>query len=356
MENTQQRKQQDARRANIARALVHTPAEAATAWTQWADKIKSAPGSTWGVPSIDRAVIPERPGEMICILGRPGDGKSSLLAYRARREARLIAENAERRKTDVVVYVTWESSVEELVTFMVADTSISASDIAWGRADMNRVKAKSMEMAGLPVWFIGNGIGRAAEATDHRNTPRMTPDVVFDAIEAMKSEWGVKISLMCFDYMQLIPIEGRFSSRVDAVTEVPIRIKELALRVGCPALVAVQARREVDDRDVKMADMRDAQWASSIEQTADKAFSIWRPWRSEATSAGPNDVVAGPDGVKTIRGRFIEVWGKSFQVSETLLFMRMLKQRGDRGQEQFVMHFHPAYLRLAEMEVRNAVQ
>jgi replicative DNA helicase len=345
-----------AQRANIARTLIHTPAEAATAWTQWAEKIKSSPGSTWGIPAIDRAVIPERPGEMVCILGRPGDGKSSLLAYRARREARLISENAERRKTDVVVYVTWESSVEELVTFMVADSGVSASDIAWGRADLNKVKEKSVAMAGLPVWFIGNGISRAAEATDHRSIPRMTPDVVFEAIEAMKSEWGVKVSLMCFDYMQLIPVEGRFSSRVEAVTEVPIRIKELALRVGCPALVAVQARREVDDRDVKISEMRDAQWASSIEQTADKAFAIWRPWRSEATSAGPDDIAVSADGVKTIRGRFIEVWGKAFQVSETLLFMRMLKQRGDRGQEQFALHFHPAYLKLAEMEVRNATQ
>lgn len=338
---------------NAARELIHTPAEAATSWVNWAQRIKDQPGSTWGIPSIDKAVIPERPGELVCILGRPGDGKSSLLAYRARREAHAIAADKERRQKDVVVYVTWESSVEELVTFMIAGKEISASDIAWGRADLNAVREKSLSMAGLPIWFIGHGISRARSATDNRKTPRMTPDVVFEAIEAMKSEWDVNVSLMCFDYMQLIPLQGSYKSRVESVTEVPIRIKELALRVGCPALAAVQARREVDDRGIKIAEMRDAQWASSIEQTADKAFGIWRPWRTESRMIDPDKIETTPNGIKSIRGGFVEVWGKMHKISETLLFMQMLKQRGDRGQDQFVLHFHPAYLRLADMEIQN---
>ena len=339
---------------SAARGLIHTPSEAASAWVQWAEHNKTQPGSTWGIPAIDKVVIPQRPGELVCIIGRPGDGKSSLLAYRARREAKLIADD-ETRKNDVVVYVTWESSVEELVTFMVAGDGMSVSDIAWGRADMDIVKRRSMQMSGMPLWFIGDGLSRSIVSGDGRRIPRMTPDVVFSAIEAMKDDWGVNISLMCFDYLQLVPIEGGYHSRVETVTEIPIRIKELAKRVGCQAFAAVQARREVDDRDVKIAGARDAQWASSIEQTVDKGFSIWRPWRTEARMIDdPSKIATAPNGVRSIRGGFVNVWGRPFQISETLLLMEMWKQRGDTGQAQFALHFHPAYLKLAEMEVHNA--
>lgn len=335
-----------------ARELIHTPAEAAESWVRWAQQRKDAPGSSWGIPRIDRVVVPERPGELICIMGRPGDGKSSLLAYRARREAQLIRENP-RREKDVVVYVTWENSVEELVTMLAASRDTSASDIAWGRADMDAVKRQSVKMAGSPIWFIGHGIGRAHVSEDHRKTPRMTPDVVFDAIEAMKASWGVNVSLMLFDYLQLIPIAGR-SRRVEVVTEVPVRIKELAMRVGCPAIAAVQARREVDDYDIKLPRRRDAQWASAITQTADKLFGLWRPWNTESDRASQDKIYTMPNGARAIRGAYVDVWGQQYQISETLLLMQMLKQRGDSSRANFSLHFHPAYLKLAELEVQRA--
>ena len=336
-----------------ARQLVHTPAEAAEAWVRWAEMRKTSPGSTWGIPAIDQHVIPERPGELVCIIGRPGDGKSSLLAYRARREARLIRENPQR-KDDVVVYVTWENSIEELVTMLAASPTTNASDIAWGRADLDAVRKTSVTMAGSPVWFIGHGIGRARGNADHRTMPRMTPDVVFDAIESMKAEWGVNVSLMLFDYLQLIPLDGRYKSRVEVVSEVPIRIKELAMRIGCPAIAAVQARREVDDYDIKLPQRRDAQWASAIEQTVDKAFGIWRPWNTESGKADPKNVYVMPNGARAIRGAYVDVWEQQFQITETLLLMQMLKQRGDSGRANFSLHFHPAYLKLAQLEAQRA--
>ena len=99
--------------------------------------------------------------------------------------------------------------------------------------------------------------------------------------------------------------------------------------------MGVQARRDVDDREEKLPELRDAQWASSIEQTSDKVFSLWRPASTEGL------------------GTFVEVGEKICVVTENLLLMRMLKQRGDRGRYTWAMYFDPAYLKLAELELEQ---
>jgi len=307
------------------RALVHTPADLASEHLHWAERIQAEDGIKFGIPDIDKKVIPMRPGEEIAIIARPGHGKTSILAYLARNTARALPPAGPQ----VVVYVTWEQSAEELEAFFQADGKFSITDIAWGRVDLDEVKRRSVKRAGLPIWVIGHGIGRAGQ-----KMPRMTPDVVLGAIESMREDYGVTPALMLFDYMQLVPVEHA-RDRIQQVTEVPIRIKELALRIGAPAVVGVQARREVDDRDIKIPELRDAQWASSIEQTCDKVFALWRPYQTE------------------IAGSRVQVGNDFFIVNESLMIFRMLKQRGDAGRYTWGMHFDPAFLRLGTLEKRT---
>ena len=309
-----------------ARGLVHTPAELMTGFVAWAERAKHHPGVQFGLPVVDQAMIPMRPGELVSILGRPGDGKTSILAYLARQEARRIQERGTGDR-EVVVYTTWEQSAEELTAFFLTNNRYSISDVAWGRADLDDVRRDAVKGASLPIWVIGHGIGRAGQ-----KVPRMTPDVVLEAIESMEADFGVKPTLMLFDYLQLIPVPHA-KERLAQVTEAPIRIKELALRTGVPAVAGVQAARRVDDRVIKLAEMNDAQWASAIEQTSDKVFSLWRPARSE-------------DAGEWIEGES----GKRYEVTDTLFFLRMLKQRGDRGRFTWTLHFDPSLLKLAELE------
>jgi replicative DNA helicase len=307
------------------RQFVHTPAEMMTEYVQWAESIKADPGIPFGIPCIDEKVIPMRPGNLVCFLGRPGHGKSSILVYLARAEGqRILARGAQN--DEVVVYVTWEQSSEELTAMLMADPSISYSDIAWGRADLDAVKRKAIKGVTMPVWVIGYGLSR-----DGLQMPRMTPDLVLGAIESMKADFGVKVRMMLFDYLQLIPIEGTYD-RMQQVTQMPFRLKELAQRVQAPAIAAVQARRDVDDRAYPMPQMQDGQWSSAIEQTADKTFGLWRP-------------------VKSLdRDEQVEVKGKTFDVRDELLIIEMHKQRGDQGDWTWGMYFDPALMRLAELE------
>lgn len=311
------------------RLLVHTPAELATAYVQLAEAIKADPGIPFGIGDIDKTVIPMRPGNLIVFTARPGHGKTSVMAYLAKKEADRIRKRGTEDR-ECVVYITWEQAAEELEAFFQSGKQYSVSDFAWGRVDLDTIKRQAVKRAGIPIWVIGHGIGRAGEGA-----PRMFPDIIMDAIESMKEDFGVKPTLLCFDYMQLIPIREA-DRRVEQVTEAPIRVKEVAERVGAVAIVGAQARQEVDERNEKIPGPQDAQWASAIHQTADKHFALMRPILYYELD------------------QLIRIEGQApLKITENLFIMRMLKQRFAEGRHTWLLHFDPAYLVLEELELQR---
>lgn len=314
---------------NDFRQLVHTPAELGAYYVNWVERIQKYPGIPLGIPCLDAKVIPLRPGDLMGIIARPGHGKSSLMAYLAMQEARRIQERGAVGK-EAVVYVTWESSAEELENFWMAQGAYSATDVAWGRVPLDTVKRHAVKRASLPIWTIGHAIAKAGQPM-----PAMTLEAVLAAIQTMEADFGVKPTLLLFDYIQLIPIP-KIADRQKRVTEVPPLVKALAQRVGAPAVCGVQASREVDDLKHKIPEMGHAQWASSIEQAADKLFSLWRPYRTEGPGGEP-----------------IAVNGRSYLITPELTIIRMLKQRGDDGRHTWATFFQPQYLKLAEIEAHR---
>lgn len=311
-------------------ALVHSPIDLRDELLAFAEEAKY-PGIPFGVPVIDRHVIPIRPGNFVALIGRPGSAKSSVCAYLARQEAKRIVERGKQLE-EAVVYVTWESSAEELEAFFQADDKVSVSDIAWGRADLEYMREKAQSRANLPIWVIGHGIGRAG-----KKAPRMTIEAVLGGIRTMEDEYHVKPRLLIFDYVQLMPVPSA-KERVEQVSEAAILIKELAGQLAVPAIAAVQARQEVDRSASKIPGMDDGQWSSSITQTADKAFALMRP------------IVAFP-GAKRIKLDWLD--GKEVEITDTLLILRLLKQRMEKAGLTWALHFDPRYLVLAEKELRQ---
>ena len=310
--------------------LLNTPAELARQYAQWYKHILENPGVLWGIPAVDKHVIPMRPGDLVGIVARPGHGKSSLMAYLARTEARGIMERRKENpdNNEIVVYVTWESSAEEIETFFMSDGEFSASDVAWGRVPYDVIMRKLTKRAEFPLWTIGHSIQRAGQPM-----PRMTLNAVLNCIEYVGRDWKVKPTLLLFDYLQLIPIHGA-RNRVEQVLEAPPKIKELAQRVGAPAVCGVQAARAVDERKVKIPQPHDCQWGSSIEQGSDKLFGLWRPWKTEPPGQEPIEVAPG----------------QFAPITEDLLIMQMNKQRGDNGRFTWGLHFAPQYLKLTALE------
>jgi replicative DNA helicase len=312
--------------------LIHSPLDLGREHLAWAQDIKDNPGIPFGVQAIDRVVIPIRPGNFVCLLARPGHGKTSILAYLARRHAQDIIGRGMESK-EAIVYITLEQMAEELEAMFQANKRYSSTDIAWGRAPMEEIRRNSIKRAKLPIWVIGHGIQRASQ-----RLPRLTPDTMFRAVMEMEREYGVKPVLLLFDYLQMIPSDGMYRDRFQRVAELPFKIKELCGRLAIPGITAVQASREVDRRNPPIPEMEDCQLASSIEQTADKILSFWRPIRTF------------PNGGEL---RLDDLPGRKFVISERLFIIRLVKQRGDKGRYTWVMSFEPENLRLAEMEHEN---
>lgn len=235
------------------RNLVHTPADAAQERVLYAERAQTWPGVTWGIPRLDRRLIPMHPGDMVVLCGRPGHAKSSVLAYLARTDALRIRDGGIDEQC--VVYVSWEQVTEEIDgLFHLEGDTFTATDVVRGNVDMEQVRRGAIARARLPVWLIGES------AVRDDPTPTMDVDAVARAVTLIKDEWGKEVTLLCADYLQLIPVK-RGMDMVAEVTYAAGLLKRLAKALRCPVVVAVQARREVDDRRVKIPELRDGQWA-----------------------------------------------------------------------------------------------
>lgn len=314
------------------RDLIFSPARALTEFITYAEQLQEAPKVMWGVPAIDNRVIPFHPGDLISIIGRPGSAKTSLLIHLARREAERIHKAKEEGAC--VIYVTWEQSVPELEAMLEADEEIPLDDIAWGRADLDRLITKGQHRASLPVWIIGLGLGSAGLGRQE-----MTPDIVFRAVEMLADgsihgeDVKLRPTLMCFDYVQLIPPDKGARQKWERVYEAVNACKRLAIRVGCPVVIAAQAGREVDKFPDRMPRLDSGQMSSAIEQASDKIFGVSRP-------------VTFPEKPEVVTGSNERIYG----VTENLLVMRLLKQRMGDPTGRFYLYFNPATFVLAEAQ------
>ena len=312
------------------RSLIHTPADLAVEFIDYAEMLRTSPGVQWGVPSMDRVIIPMHPGDVVGIIARPGHGKSTLSAYLARHTAKKLSEN--KRDDRAVVYVTFEQSVEEIEAMFQVDeaSGLSVTDIAWGKADIEDLRRRSVKRLSLPVAMIGKSQSR------RKRTPRMTVENVYNALRTFEDDYKVKPELIVLDYIQIIPVEGA-RDRTTQVGEAITASKELALDCGCPVVIAVQAKADVDKYDLKIPSAGDTQWASAIGQVCDKEIGMWRPVLTEPENAvldiGDN---------------------KQIKVTQNLMIARLSKQRMASAGHTFVLNFAPEYVRLADMELRYA--
>jgi len=313
--------------------IIYTSDVLAKQHIKLAEKIQADPGIQWGIPAIDRVVIPMRGGDIGVILGRPSDGKSSVLCYHAAHQAGLI-ERAGLQNEQTVVYVTWEGTVDTIYAAIIAGRSeYSKTDYLWGRVSIDRITAAALHRGVIPITFIGFSTLRK---TGYKS---ITLDMILEAIEAINEGSGTpkrKVRAIYCDYLQLIPMPGS-TGRTESTSDAVIAMKQLGMRLDIPVLTAAQARREVDSYIVKLASAGDGQWSSQIEQHVDYGFSVWRPIRTE------------PYDERTPQQ--LNVWGRRIELTPNLLIMKNWKQRNDQTGMWWPLYFRPEIIRLAELEL-----
>jgi replicative DNA helicase len=211
---------------------------------------------------------------------------------------------------EIVIKTTWEDSVEEeTLKWISADAQIPISALVKGEADWNKVMSSYQKRIETPLWIIGHSNKQSAMVGKSR--PRMTMTDVLAAANFIcdgVTDDKVRPKLIVLDYLQRIrpdPSDG--NTKREQMMEAVNKSKDMAIQMGCPVVLGVQAGRQVLDRDYKLPRLEDGQESSNIEQSSDKVISLWYPIKTED------------------KGAMIK--NDNIQVTENILIVGIMKQK-----------------------------
>lgn len=307
-------------------SLIYNPNDVATLgqeYLSWKQNNKE-----FGVPFFSKKmrnrVYPLFPGEIMSVIARPGHAKTSVMMFWARQRANWLLEN--KFENRVVIYATWEQSIEELHSFyLAAEQKISITNMAKGELseeEWDRVKTGTAKRINEPLWFIGHSMIRKS------GRQPITVETLGKAIETVQSR-DFLVDMVYVDYLQRIAPADNRQEPVQAYTQIMTDLKNFALGFGVPMTVGVQARREVDDLKVQIPESNHAQWTSNIEQTSDRMISLVRPRRYRKEG---------------------EMFGSRKVIGHNQLLVNTLKQKLGEGNFAEWLSFNPIYNVLDEKE------
>lgn len=296
--------------ATNGEGLVFTPIESSNAAEKYVDNLRENKGDGMPLyiksldytPNENKGFLPVKKGELITILGRPGNGKTGFMLRWARARANALRRLAEDgnviAQNSVVLYLTLEQLVEELRLFHVAaEERISATRMANGvlpDAEWDTVKKSLREMYTTPLWFAGKSMERRKRKIriDENSTRE-----ILQTIETWQGE-NVKTQIDCvfIDYLQRYRATG--GDWTQFYGDITNALKDMAGDFATRMIVGVQAKREVDQRDAPIPYGDDGQWTSAIEQQSDGMISVTRPAHYKAQGStwdekGDNVIVKG---------------------------------------------------------------
>lgn len=309
--------------------LVFSPVDVATLGLDYLKFRHDHKESGVHFPISEDRIYPLLPGELMSIIARPGHCKTGLMMLWARERAKWLKANGFENR--VVLYVTVEQSVEELHAFHIAaDQNVSITKMAMGELtedEWQKALKASTQRIDIPLWFIGHSVMRAG------GRKPLNTDVISGAIEHVKS-WGDGFVVDCLfvDYLQrLHPLTSR-ENPVVAYSAIVDETKDLALGFGIPAVLGVQAKREVDGTKEQIPLLDDGQWTSNIEQSSDRVLSLARPRRY---------VQEG------------NIWNDVLVQGQNQLLVTCLKQKLGEANFQRWVSYNPILNKLNDLEVKH---
>ena len=279
---------------------------------------KSA-GLKTGIKDLDFDLLPMRGGELISVIAFTSNYKTGLMAYIAKQ----ACEQIDPASGEVILYLSWEQSVEEQTLLDISFTSmIEASRLYKGDltdAQWQSMLKASVERATKPMWLIGH-----SESSGSRR-PRLSMTDVGMALAYVVDTQQRKPKLIVLDYLQRINRDDSRSSDLRVSTmEVVDRAKDMALAFGCPVILGTQAGRQILERRWKMPTLADSLESSNLEQSSDKIIGLWYPKTSEPLNS---EIRYSPTSVYTVTGN--------------LLLMSILKQKYGKAPTLLALHVQP---------------
>lgn len=209
-----------------------------------------------GFKKLDEMTAGLHPGEMTIIAARPSMGKTAFSLN--------IAQHIALRLKKTVAYFSLEMGKESMMMRMLsAESKVSMSEIRNGRIQ---------DSAWPKLINAASALSEAPIFID--DTPGVSPFEIRSRARRLKAEHGLDVIMI--DYLQLMSMKQRYSSREQEVAEISKSLKAIAKELQIPVIALAQLNRGVEGRTEKKPMLSDLRESGSIEQDADVIMMLYR--------------------------------------------------------------------------------
>lgn len=226
-----------------------------------------------GIPQMDDHYVMFRPRRVNGILAYTSHGKTSLMNILARNFVPQLSDD------EIVVYSTWEDSIEDLsLSFLANVSKIPLQSLFGGHLGINEWESMmkaATKRAETPLWLIGHSEQKEARR------PRLTMTDIKAAVEYIVDKRGKKVRAIFLDYLQRINRDDQRGEMRGQYMAIMDHVKDLALNFNTCVTIGTQVGRDVKERKWKQPQDQDAQETSNFEQTCDGMISLWMPKKTE---------------------------------------------------------------------------
>lgn len=286
----------------------------------------------FGTPELDKYLIPSWPGDLVLICGRPQNYKTGYMQTLMHMAADDIVRQS--KTNECVILITWEVSVEQAMAYWLAvESGISATAMMRGDIGLEWEKFDTAiaKVSSAPVYIIGHSIAR--DSDKKRRRPHLPPSTINLALDYLMNDMGLEPRMISMDYLQRIHTEkGQRIERNEHYLQCIDWAKDTAIWAGSAVYLGTQARREIDDQAIRLPGLRDSQWSSNAEQSADKFLSLWMPKQSRDIGDKLN-IGSGLD---------------ELTVTENLLLLAAAKQKFGPAGKIFPLYVDPEHLSIKD--------
>lgn len=287
---------------------------------------------SFGIPSVDDVIRTVWAGRLMTILGRPSNGKTSLMIHLGREKAmqlkRLGAENKQ-----YVLFVSLEEDGVDISQALTGDATVL--EMMEGRYQPDELYRAHNASVRWPVVIVDYETMNFG-GVDYDDLPALSVQQIYREIQNIEDEFGLRPAAIFVDYAQIMDIEGSSwgqQKRQDSIGVAIKTLRKIGKLAGCPVVVGVQANRSAETRKpLPIPEASDAFNSDEIYHASDVMCSVWYPNRySEEVHNGA-----------------IDSGGVVHTVDERLFCLQLLKQRKGKGRDRWMLDFDPQRQRFAE--------
>ena len=229
-------------------------------------------------------------GDLIIIAARPSMGKSTLVLN--------MAQNiAIEQELPVAIFSLEMPTQQVLLRMLAAEAQINFSHLRTGNLtgeDWTGLTQAVSSLMSVPI-FINDMRG-------------VTVQTLRAEGRRLKGEHN-DLAVIIVDYLQLLSGSGRYTGRVEEISDISRALKTLAWELDTPIIACSQLSREVEKRPDKRPLLSDLRESGAIEQDADLVAFLYREdyYDEAADDQGTADLIIkkqrnGPTG--TVRLEF----------------------------------------------------